>query len=60
MRININKRNSTKAERIFYEILKKNHILFKFREKIEGKEIDFIIGKYIVEIDGHEQSAKRN
>lgn len=60
MRIQIQKKNSTKAERILWEILKKNHIPFKHREKIEGKEIDFIIGKYIIEIDGHKQSTKRN
>lgn len=60
MRINIKKRYSTKAERVFYEILKKNKILFRFREDINGHEIDFIIGKYAIEIDGHEQSSKRN
>jgi len=60
MRTNLFKKNSTKAERIFHEILKKNKIPFKFREKIEGKEIDFIIGKYAIEIDGHSQSTKRN
>lgn len=60
MRTNLNKRNSTKAERIFYEILKKNKIPFKFRSKVDGREIDFIIGKYAIEIDGHPQSTKRN
>ena len=60
MRLKIDKKNSTKAERIFYEILKKNKIPFKHRVKIEGREIDFIIGKYAIEIDGHEQSSKRN
>ena len=54
------KRTSTKAERIFYEILKKNHIPFKHRVKIEGREIDFIVARYAIEIDGHAQSAKRN
>lgn len=60
MRINLDKNHSTKAERIFYEILKKNRIPFRFREKVQGKEIDFVIGKYAIEIDGHEQSVKRN
>lgn len=54
------KRNSTKAERILYEILKKNHIPFKHRERIKGKEIDFIVDKYAIEIDGHKQSSNRN
>lgn len=60
MRINILKNKSTKAERIFYEILKKNKIPFQFRKKIKGREIDFIVKNYAIEIDGHSQSAKRN
>ena len=60
MRITLNKKHSTKAERIFYEILKKNRIPFRFREKIEGREIDFIIERYAIEIDGHEQASARN
>lgn len=60
MRVQITKRSSTKAERIFAEILKRNHIPFKHRHRIAGKEIDFIIGKYAIEIDGHAQSPSRN
>ena len=60
MRVIITKRSSTKAERIFYEILKKNHIPFKHRVMLDGHEIDFIVGKYAIEIDGHEQSPRRN
>lgn len=60
MRINIIKKHSTKSERIFSEILKKHKIKFRFREKINGREIDFIIGKYAIEIDGHNQSSGRN
>lgn len=60
MRINLSKKNSTKAERIFHEILKQNKITFKHRQMIEGREIDFIVGKYAIEIDGHPQSCKRN
>jgi very-short-patch-repair endonuclease len=56
----LSKRSSTKAERIFSEILKKNHIPFKHRQVIHGHEIDFIVGIYAIEIDGHEQSASRN
>lgn len=33
---------------------------FRFREKIDGREVDFLIGKYAVEIDGHLQSSQRN
>lgn len=56
----INKRSSTKAERIFIEILKKNHIPYKHRVLVREREVDFIVGRYAVEIDGHEQSATRN
>lgn len=27
---------------------------------IDGREVDFIIGNYAVEIDGHAQNAQRN
>lgn len=60
MRTQILKKNSTKSERIFYEILKKNRVPFKFHSKIDDREVDFIIGKHIIEIDGHPQSSARN
>ena len=60
MRVTIRKSSSTKAERIFSELLKINHIPFKHRVMIEGKEIDFVVGKYAIEIDGHSQSGRRN
>jgi very-short-patch-repair endonuclease len=56
----ISKRTSTKAERIFIEILKANHIQFKYHVKLEDREIDFIIEHYAIEIDGHRQSAQKN
>lgn len=56
----ISKSSSTKPERIFIEILKEKHIPFKHRVKVEDREIDFIIGHYAIEIDGHRQSAQRN
>lgn len=60
MRNNITKKHSTKAERIFAEILKRNKIQFKHRVIINEREIDFIIGKFAIEIDGHPQDSKRN
>lgn len=60
MRIIINKQNSTKPERIFGELLKQNHISFKHRVKIANKEIDFLIRKYAVEINGHPQNTDKN
>lgn len=60
MRYNILKKNSTKSERIVYEVLKSLHIPFKHRWIINGREVDFIIGKYALEIDGHHQDAEKN
>lgn len=51
---------STKPERIFSEILKELHIPFRTKIKINGREIDFIIGKYAIEIDGHTQDGLKN
>lgn len=60
MRVLITRRSSTKAERLFAEILKKNHIPFEHRVKMHGLEIDFIVGHYAIEIDGHVQKTDRN
>lgn len=61
MRYNINKRSSTKPERIVYEVLKELHIPFKHRWLIDGREIDFfILNKYCLEINGHDQDTSKN
>ncbi len=60
MRYNISKTRSTKAERIVYELLKELHIPFKHRWIIGGREVDFLIGKHVIEIDGHKQSSSKN
>lgn len=60
MRYNIDKKKSTKQERRVYEILKELHIPFKHRWLIDGVEVDFIIGKYCIEIDGHAQDGSKN
>lgn len=59
MRI-INKHTSTKTERRIIEMLKRNHIPFKFRSKVEGYEADFIIGNYIIEVGNHSQNPEKN
>lgn len=51
---------STKAERIFAEALKTLHIKFEAKVKIAGKEVDFVIGNYAIDIDGHKQDGVRN
>ena len=60
MRYNLTKQNSTKTERIVYEVLKETKIPFKHRWIISEKEIDFVIGKYALEINGHNQNTDRN
>ncbi len=41
-------------------LLQQNHIAFLFREKLLGKEVDFLIGKTIIEVNGHDQDEIRN
>ena len=60
MRGFINKKSSTKAERIFAEILKRQRIPFQYKAIIQGKEVDFLIGRFAVEINGHDQSKEKN
>ena len=42
------------------EILKDNHIPFKAKIKIGGREVDFLVGKFAIEINGHDQDPDRN
>lgn len=42
------------------EYLKELHIPFKTKVKIQGREVDFIIKGYAIEIDGHEQDIEKN
>ena len=60
MRYSILKKHSTKSERRVYEVLKELKIPFKHRWMICGKEADFVIGKTILEIDGHLQTGNKN
>lgn len=60
MRINTPKKNFTRAERIFARILQDHHISFKTKVIIGGREIDFLIGQFAIEIDGHPQDASKN
>jgi len=56
----LKKSNSTKAERRFMEILKNSHIPFKAKVRIKNREVDFLIGKNSIDIDGHQQDGKKN
>jgi very-short-patch-repair endonuclease len=60
MRTLLNTRSSTKAERKFHELLKKYHVPFQTKVKIMGREIDFIVKNYAIEIDGHKQDVSKN
>jgi len=60
MRPQLSLKNSTKAERRFAELLKNHRIPFRHRVKLLGREVDFLIGRYAVEIDGHEQDTVKN
>ena len=54
------KKRSTHAERIFAECCKRLRIPYRFKEKVGGREVDFLIGKYAIEIDGHSQDPEKN
>jgi very-short-patch-repair endonuclease len=55
------KNADSKAETIFYGILKKNNIDFKFQYYVKPYRVDFLIGKdLVVEIDGPEHGEKRD
>jgi very-short-patch-repair endonuclease len=58
--LKVSKKHSTKSERRFLEILKKNHIKFKSKVKIKGREVDFLIGKIAIDIDCHGQDYNKN
>ncbi len=51
--LKLQKKNSTKSERKIAEILKRNRIKFLAKHKINGREVDFIVGKVVLEVDGN-------
>lgn len=60
MRTQLTKKNSTKYERRVAEILKAKRIPFKFKVNLFGREVDFVFGKYVLEVNGHDQSPDKN
>lgn len=58
--MNIQKKYFTKSERKFIRYLNESHIPFKSKIKIKNREVDFIIGKYAIDIDGHSQDGSKN
>lgn len=63
MRTQINKLKkgkSTKAERRFMELCKRFRIPFRTKVILQGHEVDFIVGDYAIEIDGHPHRKLKN
>jgi len=60
MRINLDKKHFTRAERKFGRMLQELHIPFKTKVIIRGREVDFLIGKYAIDIDCHKQNTAKN
>jgi len=58
--LHITKGHSTKSERRFTELLKAAHIKFRYKVMIGGREVDFLIGKFAIEIDAHTQDVSKN
>lgn len=52
--------HSTRAERIFMELLKELHIPFRCKVMIEGREVDFLVKNLAIEINGHPQKISKN
>lgn len=57
--MHITKEQSTKPERVLADTLIKSRISFKFREVINCRECDFVIGRVIVEVDGVHHQRRR-
>ena len=60
MRINLDKKHYTKAERILGRLLQENRIPFKTKQILNNREIDFLIEGLAVEVDGHTQVESKN
>lgn len=58
--LKLTKSNSTKAERAFAEVCKRLRIPFRAKVRIANHEVDFIIGNFAIELDGHDQNPSKN
>lgn len=57
--MNITKQVSSKVERKLADALIRNGIPFEFKKTINNFEVDFLIGKLVVELDGVHHLLKR-
>ena len=60
MRGYLKKKNTAKAERVFAEEMKRNRIHFQAKVKVNGFEVDFLIDRLAIEINGHPQKIEKN
>jgi len=60
MRINLDKKHFTRSERKFGRMLQELHIPFETKILINGRETDFLIKRYAIDIDGHPQNTDKN
>lgn len=58
--LKLKKGRSTAAERKMMQLLNELRIPFRTKVRIEGREIDFLVGRYAIEINGHPQDPSRN
>ena len=58
--LKLSKGHSTKAERRFAELCKKNHIPFRTKVRVDGYEIDFIVKNFAIEIGSHSQNLTKS
>ena len=58
--LKLTRSHSTRAERKFAELCKKNHVKFRAKIKIAGYEVDFLIKNTAIEIDSHVQNVEKN
>ena len=58
--MNTDKIHFTRSERILARLLNEKRIPFKTKVKIGKYEVDFLIGKLVIELDGHIQSVEKN
>ena len=60
MRFQADRKHYTKAERRFVRRLQEKRIPFKAKVKINNREVDFLVGNYAIEINGHIQDTDKN
>ena len=55
----LTKKHSSKPERILADQFIRNAVPFEFRKIISNREVDFVLGRVIVEVDGLQHNTPR-